>query len=261
MDKGICIVVKNEPIADQVYRMVLEGELVQHLTQPGQFLHVKCGDGIDPLLRRPISICDVDIEQQLLTLIYRAEGKGTKLLAEKVAGEKVDILGPLGHGFPITERKVGEKALLVGGGVGVPPLYYLAQELVKRGVEVSTVIGFGEANQVFLDSEFSELGATRVTTIDGSFGEKGLVTDVLDQGFAADFDVLYSCGPLPMLKALQQRYTQNEREAYISIEQRMGCGVGACLACVCKPNPELSSKSYYKICTDGPVFNIGEVIL
>lgn len=241
--------------------MVLEGDLVSQMTDPGQFLHVKCGDGIDPLLRRPISICDVDLEQQRLTLIFRADGKGTQLLAGKVAGEKVDILGPLGVGFPIADRQAGEKALLVGGGVGVPPLYYLAKELIKKGVEVYTVIGFGEAKQVFLADEFAQLGPTRVATINGSYGDQGLVTDVLDQGFAADFDVLYSCGPLPMLKALQQRYANAEREAYISIEQRMGCGVGACLACVCKPNPEVSSKPYYKICTDGPVFNIEEVVL
>lgn len=261
MDRGVCTVVENVQIADQVYRMVLTGDIVVYMNQPGQFLHVKCGDGIDPLLRRPISICDVDMDQQQLTLIYRADGKGTQLLSHKVVGEKVDLLGPLGTGFPIQDRKEGEKALLVGGGVGVPPLYYLAKKLRKKGVEVYTVIGFGEAKQVFLADEFAELGASKVTTIDGSYGETGLVTDVLAQGFAADFDVLYSCGPLPMLRALQQRYTASKQEAYISIEQRMGCGVGACLACVCKPNPEVSSKPYYKICTDGPVFAIEEVLL
>ncbi len=261
MDRGICTVVENIQIADQVYRMVLTGELVVQMTQPGQFLHVKCGDGIDPLLRRPISISDVDIEQKQLTLIYRADGKGTKLLSQKVVGEQVDILGPLGVGFPIEERKAGEKALLVGGGVGVPPLYYLAKELLKKGVEVYTVIGFGEAKQVFLADEFAQLGASKVTTIDGSYGENGLVTDVLDQGFSEDFDVLYSCGPLPMLRALQQRYSGTNKEAYVSIEQRMGCGVGACLACICKPNPQISSKPYYKICSDGPVFAIEEVVL
>lgn len=259
--RGICTVVKNEQIAERVYRMVLQGDIVQKMTVPGQFVHVKCGDGIDPLLRRPISICDVDLEQSFLTLIYRADGKGTTLLASKVAGEKVDILGPLGTGFPIDNRKKREKALLVGGGVGVPPLYYLAKQLQKNGVEVYTVLGFGEVKQVFLAEKFAELGETKVATIDGSYGIKGVVTDVLVQGFAADFDVLYACGPLPMLKALQQRFTGADREAYISIEERMGCGVGACLACVCKPNPEVSNKPYYKICTDGPVFALEEVIL
>lgn len=261
MDRGVCTVVENTQIADLVHRMTLEGELVKQMTQPGQFVHVKCGDGIDPLLRRPISICDVDLEEQRLTLIYRADGKGTKLLSRKVVGEEVDLLGPLGTGFPLNERQAGEKALLVGGGVGVPPLYYLAKQLQKQGVEVYTVLGFGEGKQVFLAEEFVQLGPTKVTTIDGSYGDRGLVTNVLDQGFAKDFDVLYSCGPLPMLKALQQRYGHTGSEAYVSIEQRMGCGVGACLACVCKPNPKVSNKSYYKICTDGPVFSIGEVVL
>jgi dihydroorotate dehydrogenase electron transfer subunit len=260
MDRGSCIVVSNEAIAENVFRMILTGELVKGMTTPGQFVHVKCGDGIDPLLRRPISICDVNLENQECTLIYRAEGKGTKLLSQKVMGEKVDLLGPLGKGFPVQERKKGEKALLIGGGVGVPPLYYLAKELVRRGVKVYSVLGFGQASQVFLADEFLKLGENHVTTIDGSYGRKGLVTDVLDEGFASDWDVLYSCGPLPMLKALQDRYQGVGREAYISIEQRMGCGVGACLACVVKPCPT-SPKSYYKICSDGPVFPIGEVVL
>jgi len=248
-------------IADQIYRMVLSGALVKTMKQPGQFLHVKCGDGIDPLLRRPISICDVDLAEETVTLIYRAEGRGTKLLSQKAAGEQVDILGPLGEGFPIAERKSGEKALLIGGGVGVPPLYYLAKELAKRGVEIYAVLGFGTASQVFLAEEFARLGETRLTTMDGSKGTKGLVTDLLDQGYANGWNVLYSCGPLPMLKAIQERYGESGREAYLSIEQRMGCGVGACLACVVKPHPDHCAKSYFKICRDGPVFPLREVIL
>jgi dihydroorotate dehydrogenase electron transfer subunit len=263
MDKGHLTVIENQPVADHVFRIRLQGDLVRDMTWPGQFLHVKCGPGIDPLLRRPISISDVNTADAILDMIYRVEGSGTKILSEAVPGAQVDVMGPLGQGFPIENRRSGEHAVLVGGGVGVPPLLYLGKELVKKGVKVTSIIGFGTANQVFLQEELAELGRVFVTTIDGSLGHKGIVTDVMTESFdLADnaWDVLYSCGPFPMLKALQKRYLQTEKEAYLSLEQRMGCGVGACLACVCEA-AENEEKTYYKICSDGPVFGIREVKL
>lgn len=230
MDRGILKVLSNQPVADRVYRIRLQGDLVKQMDWPGQFLHVKCGPGIDPLLRRPISISDVDLDTATLEMIYRVEGSGTKILSESVPGAEIDVLGPLGHGFPVEHRKQGEHALLIGGGVGVPPLLYLGKELVKKGVKVTSVIGFGTANQVFLEEELGRLGEVYVTTIDGSYGHHGLVTDLLTQDFGLDdgsWDALYSCGPFPMLKALQDRYMNTDKEGYLSMEQRMGCGVGA----------------------------------
>lgn len=263
MDKGLLQVISNEQVADRVYRIRLQGNLVKGMTSPGQFLHVKCGPGIDPLLRRPISISDVNIDEEILDMIFRVEGSGTKILSEAVPGAEIDVLGPLGTGFPVDTRTSGEHALLIGGGVGVPPLLYLARELVNKGVKVTSVIGFGTANQVFLVDELAAYGKVYVTTLDGSKGHQGLVTDLLNEEYGLDqnsWDVLYSCGPLPMLKALQDRYKDSDKEGYLSLEQRMGCGVGACLACVCEP-AENEGKSYYKICTDGPVFDLRKVVL
>ncbi len=257
-------VISNTPVADGVFRMQLEGTLAENMVWPGQFVHVQCGPGTVPLLRRPISICDVDDQGRHFTMIYRVEGEGTRLLSQKIPGDTVNVLGPLGHGFPIEHRQAGEHVVLVGGGVGVPPLYYLARKLVQKGVNVTSIIGFASEAQVFLDKELSQLGPVYVTTMDGSAGSKGLVTDVLTSGEMDSWDALYSCGPLPMLKALQQLYESGTQEAYISVEQRMGCGVGACLACVCQPSPDAKEKtgrSYFKICSDGPVFDLREVVL
>ncbi|HBI02842.1 MAG TPA: dihydroorotate dehydrogenase electron transfer subunit [Paenibacillaceae bacterium] len=264
MRKGMATVLSNQQIVDRVFRLEVQGDLIGEMTWPGQFVHVRCGTGIDPLLRRPISICDVNVEEKILTMVYRVEGHGTKILSESVPGQPLDLLGPLGQGFPIDERKEGEHALLIGGGIGVPPLYYLGKELVKRGVKVTYVIGFGTASQVILEDELQSVGTTYVVTMDGSAGEKGLVTDVLNEGFNLEdsaWDVLYSCGPLPMLKALQDRFQPTGKEGYLSLEQRMGCGVGACLACVCQTQSPENGKKYRKVCSDGPVFPLGEVKL
>lgn len=258
MLKDNLTIVHQEKIADQIFEVVIEGELVSNMTTPGQFVHVKIDRGIDPLLRRPISICNVDLNKKQLTMLYRAGGKGTSLLSQRVKGELVDVMGPLGTGFPVEEAKEGEVALLVGGGIGVPPLYYLSQQLKARGVKVVHVLGFASAKDVFYEEKFAQLGDTYVATVDGTYGSKGFVTDVIEQE-GIDFDVLYSCGPNPMLKALEVRFY--DRRAYLSLEERMGCGIGACLACVCHLQDDPTGTSYKKICTDGPVFPIGEVIL
>ena len=168
------------------------------------------------------------------------------------------MLGPLGHGFPVEEAESGQTALLVGGGIGVPPLYELSQRLVAKGVRVIHILGFQTKDVVFYEEKFAELGDTYVATVDGTHGTKGFVTDVIDS-YGIDFDILYSCGPLAMLRALEGRY--KERKAYISLEERMGCGIGACFACVCHLQADPSGHSYKKVCSDGPVFPIGEVVL
>ncbi|WP_078554792.1 dihydroorotate dehydrogenase electron transfer subunit [Bacillus alkalicellulosilyticus] len=258
MKKDQLKIVSQQEIADSIFEIVLEGALVEEMKTPGQFLHVKVDRGIDPLLRRPISICNVDVKTKQLTMLYRAQGKGTKLMSERIIGEDVDIMGPLGTGFPVDAIQEGETALLVGGGIGVPPLYYLSKELKQRGVNVIHVLGFQSKKDVFYEEDFASLGQTYVATVDGTHGTQGFVTDVIEQNNLS-FDVLYSCGPNPMLRALEERF--KDKRGFLSLEQRMGCGIGACLACVCHLQDDPEGTSYKKICTDGPVFPIGEVVL
>ncbi|RKL68935.1 dihydroorotate dehydrogenase electron transfer subunit [Salipaludibacillus neizhouensis] len=251
-------IVKQEELAPKIFEMTLTGNSVNEMVTPGQFLHVKVADGIDPLLRRPISICNVDIDQKKLSIIYRVEGKGTKRLSERIPGEKVDILGPLGQGFPIDQLIQGNTALLVGGGVGIPPLYYLAKLLVAKGIKVKTIIGFRTEKDIFLEKKFAKLSDVTITTEDGSRGTKGFVTTAMEEQ-KNSYDVFYTCGPTPMLRAVQLAATST---GYVSLEERMGCGIGACLACVCDVNePAEGEKKYRKICCDGPVFEAGEVVI
>ncbi|OQP05288.1 dihydroorotate dehydrogenase electron transfer subunit [Geobacillus sp. 44B] len=249
-------VVRHEQIAKNIYEITLSGHLVEEMNAPGQFVHVKVTLQANPLLRRPLSLCRIDQDASECTLIYRKEGIGTTLLSEKRPGETVDVLGPLGNGFPLDAVEKGQRALLVGGGIGVPPLYELAKQLVEKGVIVTNVLGFQTKDAVFYEQEFSMFGETYVATVDGSYGMKGFVTDVIDQRDIS-FDVLYACGPKPMLKALEQAFPH--KEVYLSLEERMGCGIGACFACVCRV-PD-SETAYKKVCSDGPVFKAGEVVL
>ncbi|WJQ12971.1 dihydroorotate dehydrogenase electron transfer subunit [Geobacillus stearothermophilus] len=243
-------------IAERTYELTLSGRLVQEMKQPGQFVHVKAAATADPLLRRPLSLCRIDRKQGQCTIIYRQEGKGTALLAQKQPGDVVDVLGPLGNGFPLEAAPAGGRALLVGGGIGVPPLYELAKQLTKRGVKVVSVLGFQTKAAVFYEEEFAAFGETHVATDDGSHGTAGRVTDVIEAR-SLEFDVLYACGPKPMLRALAERFPN--RPVYVSLEERMGCGVGACFACVC--HVPGSETAYKKVCSDGPVFRAGEVVL
>jgi dihydroorotate dehydrogenase electron transfer subunit len=256
--KEICKVVSQKKIAESIYELIVSAELTTDIVSPGQFVHLKASFGMDPLLRRPISIASVDRNNKQFTMIYRKEGRGTSLLSEKTSGTSIDILGPLGNGFPVEEVEEGQTALLVGGGIGVPPLYELSKELNKKGVKVIHVLGFQTETAVFYETEFTELGETYVTTVDGTYGTKGYVTDAIEQR-NLDFDVIYSCGPTPMLKVLEQAFT--DKKVFLSLEERMGCGIGACFACVCPLKDDPSGISYRKVCSDGPVFRAGEVQL
>lgn len=256
--KELCKVVSQTTVAENIYELTLQGELVREMGEPGQFVQIKVSDSIDPLLRRPISIAKIEHDKNQFTCIYRTEGKGTILLSQKKPGDIVDVLGPLGNGFPISEVKEGETALLVGGGIGVPPLYELSKQLVRRGVQVIHVLGFQSENVVFYNEAFAKLGQTYVATVDGSYGEKGFVTNIIENEKIA-FDVLYSCGPTPMLAALEKAYS--DKKVYLSLEERMGCGIGACFACVCHTADDPTGHTYKKVCSDGPVFKAGEVKL
>jgi dihydroorotate dehydrogenase electron transfer subunit len=251
-------IVEQKTIAQNIHELTLKGNLVEEMGEPGQFVHIKVSAGIDPLLRRPISICNIDKESLQFTMLYRSEGRGTSILSNLSAGEKINVLGPLGNGFPIEATKSGETALLIGGGIGVPPLYELSKQLVNRGVRVIHVLGFQSFENTFYEAEFNTFGETYISTVDGSYGTKGYVTDVIE-AYGLDFDTLYACGPNSMLRAIEDRY--KNRRAYLSLEERMGCGIGACFACVCHLQEDPEGYSYKKVCTDGPVFRVGEVVL
>lgn len=250
------VVVRQTEIAHHIFELTLQGQIVQEMN-PGQFVHIRVSQSFEPLLRRPISIANIDKEAGEVTLIYRAEGRGTTILSEKQVGDEVDVLGPLGNGFPVDELPKGKTALLVGGGIGVPPLYELSKQLNARGVRTIHVFGFATEDVAFYEDKFSTLGESHFVTVDGSNGTKGFVTDLLGE-LKPEFDVFYSCGPLPMLRALEQFYPN--KPGYLSFEERMGCGIGACFACICKTTED-SEKDYVKVCSDGPVFPKGVVKL
>jgi dihydroorotate dehydrogenase electron transfer subunit len=258
MKKQLCQVVSNTAIADSIYELTLSGSIVNEMNEPGQFVHVKVSNGLDPLLRRPISIASINKAAGTFTIIYRKQGRGTSLLAETESGDMVDILGPLGNGFPVEPATGGKTAILVGGGIGVPPLYELAKQLVSNGVKVISVLGFQTKNAVFYENKFAEFGETYVATVDGSSGTKGFVTDVLNN-LNINGDILYSCGPTPMLRAIESGAYAND--VYLSLEERMGCGIGACFACVCHVKDDPQGHAYKKVCSDGPVFRAGEVAI
>ena len=242
--KGIYKIVANAPLTRDVYRMVLEGD-TQWIIRPGQFVNIEL-DGL--YLRRPISICDWD--EKTITIIYKVVGHGTEQMSKMSVGKELDVLTGLGNGFnPDIECN---KALLVGGGVGVPPLYRLAKELLAQGKKVSVVLGFNTAAEVFYAEEFRQLGAeVYVSTADGSMGVKGFVTDAIRES-GVTFDYFYACGPLPMLKALCDNCTQRGE---LSFEERMGCGFGACMGCSCK-----TLTGNKRICKEGPVMRREEII-
>jgi dihydroorotate dehydrogenase electron transfer subunit len=254
-------IISNKKIADNIFELVIKGELTNEVKGPGQFFHVKVGEGSVPLLRRPISLCHVDRNRKEVSMIYRADGEGTRQLAKAGPGMTLDVLGPLGNGFSTGNEQVppSGRALIVGGGVGVPPLYLLSKTLVAKGVQVTHVLGFQTDSVVFYEEKFKELGPTFIATVDGTRGTKGFVTDVIDQE-GLSFDIIYTCGPLPMLKALETKYGE-DYPVFLSLEERMGCGIGACLACVCHTQDDPSGAAYRKVCTDGPVFKAGEVVL
>jgi dihydroorotate dehydrogenase electron transfer subunit len=254
--KELCKILSQKEIASDIFELTINGELVTQISSPGQFVHIKVSNGLDPLLRRPISISSYNYEQKSLTMIYRKDGRGTSMLAELRPGMFVDILGPLGNGFPVDEVSIGDTALLVGGGIGVPPLYELSNQLVAKGVNVIHVLGFQTVSAVFYEEEFLKNGETYVATADGSYGRKGFVTDVMKE---LQFDCIYTCGPTPMLRAIEQNY--QDKKVFLSLEERMGCGIGACFACVCKKKDDPTGVSYKKVCSDGPVFRAGEVLI
>lgn len=241
MKQGIFQILSNKALTENVYKMVLAGD-TSAITAPGQFVNIQLAG---KFLRRPISVCDWDCET--LTIIYKVVGKGTEQMSAMAAGETLDLLTGLGNGYDLTLS--GDKPLLLGGGVGVPPMYALAKSLAKEEKAVSVILGFNKENEVFYEEEFKALGChVTVTTADGSYGKRGFVTDALPE----DYTYFYTCGPEPMLKAV---YRATTTSGQMSFEERMGCGFGACMGCSCK-----TLTGYKRICKDGPVMKKEEIL-
>ena len=242
MRQSIFEIKSNTALTKTVYKMELKGD-VSDITSSGQFVNIKL-DGF--YLRRPISVNDC--ENEILTIIYKVVGKGTEQMAKMQAGEKLDVLTGLGNGYDLSLS--GDKPVLLGGGVGVPPLYMLCKKLIAEGKKVSVILGFNTKDEVFCEEDFKKLGAdVYVTTADGSYGIKGFVTDALKD---IDYSYFYTCGPEPMLKAV---FKSTNTSGQFSFEERMGCGFGACMGCSCK-----TVTGYKRICKDGPVLKKEEIL-
>ncbi len=241
MKQSIFTVLSNDALTENVYKMVLAGD-TSAITAPGQFVNIKL-EGM--FLRRPISVCDYD--SSTLTIIYKTVGKGTEAMAAMAPGAQLDLLTGLGNGYDLTLS--GENPVLLGGGVGVPPMYRLAKDLLRQGKKVSVILGFNTKAEIFYEQEFLDLGCcVTVTTVDGSYGTRGFVTDALP----ANYSYFYTCGPEPMLKAV---YRATGTSGQMSFERRMGCGFGACMGCSCK-----TITGYKRICKEGPVLKKEEIL-
>ena len=242
MKQSVFTILGNTALTDTVFQMVLQGD-TSAIIAPGQFVNIKL-DGL--YLRRPISVCDLCGDK--LTIVYKAVGKGTETMSQMQAGEKLDVLTGLGNGYDMTLS--GNDPVLLGGGVGVPPMYLLAKRLLAQGKNVSVILGFNTASEIFYEEEFKKLGAdVTVTTVDGSYGIKGFVTDALQ---SMEYSYFYTCGPEPMLKAV---YKASKTSGQMSFEKRMGCGFGACMGCSCK-----TITGYKRICKEGPVMKMEEIL-
>lgn len=240
MKQSIFTILENTPLTGSVYKMRLQGDVSQ-ITAPGQFVNIRL-DGM--FLRRPISVCDVCGD--VLTIVYKVVGKGTEAMSKMRCGT-LDILTDLGNGYDLSVA--GENPVLLGGGVGVPPMYLLAKKLCEAGKKVSVILGFNTAAEVFFEEEFRALGCdVTVTTVDGTCGMKGFVTDALA---GMEYSYFFTCGPEPMLKAV---HAKSVTSGQMSFEERMGCGFGACMGCSCK-----TLTGYKRICKDGPVMRKEEI--
>lgn len=246
------IVIRQEEIAYGIYSMWLKTTQIASHAKPGQFLSLYCRDG-SRLLPRPISICEIDAPDKAVRIVYRTVGEGTLEFSHFSTGKHIDIVGPLGNGFPLKEKK----ALLIGGGIGIPPMLQLAKELQ---CEKDIVLGYRD--EPFLQEEFWRCGEVHIATEEGSYGTEGNVLDAIrEDGLTAD--IIYACGPMPMLRAVKSFAAEHRTECWLSLEERMACGIGACLSCVCK-SKELDEHSHVhnkRVCKEGPVFRAEEVEL
>lgn len=254
--KEWCTVLSQEELTVGIYSMWLQTETIAAAAKPGQFISLYCQDGAR-LLPRPISLCEIDKDGGRLRIVYRVAGKGTKEFSAKKAGDKISVLGPLGNGFPLSLAE-GKTVFLMGGGIGIPPMLETAKQL---DADKKIIVGYRDKN-LFLKEELEQAGALFIATEDGSIGIKGNVLDAV-RGQALAGDIIFACGPTPMLRAIKAFAQEQKMECYISMEEKMACGVGACLACVCQ-SKDVDAHSHVhnkRICKDGPVFKASEVEL
>lgn len=251
----LCRVVQADELAPQRFRLVLDAPTIAPQAVCGQFVHIACGEA--RLLRRPLSICLV--EGTRLHIIFQVKGEGTQWLAGRQPGDTLDVLGALGHGF--TVERLGTAPVFLGGGIGVPPLLYAMQCASEHGAKPTAILGFRTKAEVLLESAFAAWGTTLVTTDDGSYGRAGFVTTVLQEWLSQTTGIA-ACGPRPMLKAVAELAITAGIPCQVSLEERMGCGIGACLVCACAlRDPDSPSETRYgHVCQDGPVFDAKEVI-
>ena len=249
--------VKKENLKPDIYKFSVKAEEIVKIAKPGQFLNIRVNNEVEPLLRRPISIYNLDKENGILEFIFQVKGRGTKILAQRTIGEKIDILGPLGYGsFKFNEYK---NIAIIGGGIGVFPLYELAKQAKENGKNVNTYLGFRNKDLVTLEDKFEEVSDNLIiTTDDGSYKEKGFAIDWLKKD--KNIDCIFACGPLPMLRAVREYTIENDIPCQISLEERMACGLGVCLGCAIKTakSPK-EAPEYWHVCKAGPVFEAKDV--
>ena len=244
------VIIRQEEISYGIYSMWLKTDKIAEKAKPGQFLSIYCHEG-SRLLPRPISICEIDQEDRAVRIVDRVAGKGTEELSGMRTGGSLEVVGPLGNGFPLK----GKKAFLIGGGIGIPPILQLAKELQ---CEKQIILGYRDS--LFLHKEFKKQGNVYVATEDGSYGIEGNVMDAIREN-GLDAEIIYACGPTPMLRAVKAYAKEKDIECWVSLEERMACGIGACLACVCKSKERDSHTNVNnkRICKEGPVFRAEEV--
>lgn len=258
-------VISVDLLAEDIYRMKLESEYISSTARPGQFVNIKCCEGNEALLRRPVSICTADRNNGSYDIVFQKKGRGTELLAGKKPGDALDILGPLGNGFDLDIRY--RRIAVVGGGIGVFPLLFVLRE--SRAVVKRAYLGFRSQGNIVLEKEFRENSISlEIATDDGSYGTHGFVTDLLKNDLLSEhYDMIYACGPIPMLKKTASIAEESGAACQVSMEQRMGCGFGTCLVCACRTRAEETGEEcegqtwqYSHVCKDGPVFDAGKVI-
>jgi len=255
----IAEVVSNEEIASGIYKMVIKDDYLARNSKAGQFLHIKCSNDNDKLLRRPISICSFDINDMTVTIVYQVKGSGTKSLSLMRSGDSIDILGPLGKGYSLDSSF--KKVLLVGGGIGIYPLYSVASSYLDSDVEIDAVLGFRTKDLMTYEDEFNRVCSDiTIVTDDGSYGQSGTVIQpMLDKLTSSNYDMVYVCGPKPMINAIVEEHKRSQFNCEVSLEERMGCGVGACLVCACKTYNKDNEMEHKHVCKDGPVFEITQL--
>lgn len=252
--------INKKEINKDIYKFSVKAEEIVNMAKPGNFVEIRVTDGIDPFLRRPISIHNLDKENGILEFIFQVKGKGTKILATKEVGDKIDIIGPLGFGTFNFDKY--SNIAIIGGGIGIFPLYELAKEAIGNNKKISAYLGFRNKELVMLENEFKSVtNKLEICTDDGSYGAKGFAIDLLAEDMGKEeYECIYACGPIPMLRAVKKYADENNINCQVSLEEKMGCGLGVCLGCAVKTaKSSKEAPEYFHVCKGGPVFNAKDV--